>query len=94
LPLDQFKIDRSFVRDMLVDATSGAIAQTIISLGKVMGLPVIAEGVETQEQRDFLTGLGCHSFQGYLFGRPLPIEEFQLLLPVFASQAGSTMDGD
>jgi len=80
LPLDQLKIDRSFVRDMLVDVTSGAIAQTIISLGRAMGLPVIAEGVETEEQRDFLAGLGCHSFQGYLFSRPLPLEEFELLL--------------
>jgi diguanylate cyclase (GGDEF)-like protein/PAS domain S-box-containing protein len=80
LPLDQLKIDRSFVRDMLVDVTSGAIAQTIISLGKVMGLPVIAEGVETEEQRDFLAGLGCHTFQGYLFSKPLPLEEFELLL--------------
>ena len=80
LPLDQLKIDRSFVRDMLVDVASGAIAQTIISLGRVMGLPVIAEGVETEEQRDFLARLGCHSFQGYLFSRPLPLEEFQKLL--------------
>lgn len=80
LPLDQLKIDRSFVRDMLVDVTSGAIAQTIISLGRVMGLPVIAEGVETEEQRDFLAGLGCHAFQGHLFSRPLPLEEFELLL--------------
>jgi diguanylate cyclase (GGDEF)-like protein/PAS domain S-box-containing protein len=80
LPLDQLKIDRSFVRDMLVDVASGAIAQTIISLGRVMGLPVIAEGVETEEQRDFLAGLGCNSFQGYLFSRPLPLEEFELLL--------------
>jgi EAL domain-containing protein (putative c-di-GMP-specific phosphodiesterase class I) len=80
LPLDQLKMDRSFVRDMLVDVTSGAIAQTIVSLGRVMGLKVMAESVETEEQRDFLAGLGCHSFQGYLFSRPLPLEEFQLLL--------------
>jgi EAL domain-containing protein (putative c-di-GMP-specific phosphodiesterase class I) len=65
---------------MLVDATSGAIAQTIISLGRAMGLPVIAEGVETEAQRDFLAGLGCHSFQGYLFSRPIPLQEFELLL--------------
>ncbi len=64
LPLDQLKIDRAFVRDMLVDATSGAIAQTIISLGRAMGLSVIAEGVETEEQRDFLAGLGCHCLPG------------------------------
>ena len=79
LPLDLLKIDRSFVRDILADATSGAIAQTILSLSKAMGLPVIAEGVETEEQRDFLTNLGCHSFQGYLFSRPLPVEEFERL---------------
>jgi diguanylate cyclase (GGDEF)-like protein/PAS domain S-box-containing protein len=79
LPLDLLKIDRSFVRDILVDASSGAIAQTILSLSKAMGLPVIAEGVETEEQRDFLINLGCHSFQGYLFSRPLPIEDFERL---------------
>lgn len=83
LPLDQLKIDRAFVRDMLVDVTSGAIAQTIISLSRAMGLSVIAEGVETEEQRDFLAGLGCHSFQGYLFSRPVPLEQFQYFLPIF-----------
>jgi diguanylate cyclase (GGDEF)-like protein/PAS domain S-box-containing protein len=77
LPLDQLKIDRIFVRDILVDRGSGAIAETIVSLGKAMGLPVIAEGVETQEQRQFLEGLGCQTFQGYLFGWPLPIEDFE-----------------
>ena len=77
LPLDQFKIDRTFVQDILVDASSGAIAQTIISLSRAMGLPVIAEGVETAEQRDFLAGLGCHMFQGYLFSRPLALKEFE-----------------
>ena len=80
LPLDQLKIDRAFVRDMMVDVTSGAIAQTIISLGSAMGLSVIAEGVETEEQRGFLAGLGCHTFQGNLFSLPLPLEEFEALL--------------
>ena len=76
LPLDQLKIDRSFVRDILVDDSSAAIAQTIISLSRAMGLPVIAEGVETEEQREFLSHLGCHAFQGFLFSQALPIEEF------------------
>jgi diguanylate cyclase (GGDEF)-like protein/PAS domain S-box-containing protein len=87
LPLDQLKIDRAFVRDILSDVSSGAIAQTIISLSKAMGLSVIAEGVETEGQRDFLVGLGCTSFQGYLFSRPLPIEEFEKLWIFRASSA-------
>jgi diguanylate cyclase (GGDEF)-like protein/PAS domain S-box-containing protein len=80
LPLGLLKIDRAFVRDMLADATSGAIAQTIISLGRAMGLSVIAEGVENEEQRGFLAGLGCHTFQGFLFSPPLPLEQFDALL--------------
>jgi diguanylate cyclase (GGDEF)-like protein/PAS domain S-box-containing protein len=80
LPLGLLKIDRAFVRDMLVDATSGAIAQTIISLGRAMGLSVIAEGVESEEQRGFLAGLGCYTFQGFLFSPPLPLEQFDALL--------------
>jgi diguanylate cyclase (GGDEF)-like protein/PAS domain S-box-containing protein len=79
LPLDELKIDRSFVKDILVDASSRAIAQTIISLGRAMGFLVIAEGVETDEQWDFLMRLGCHSCQGYLFSRPLPAAEFERL---------------
>ena len=87
LPLDQLKIDQEFVRDILVDASSGAIAQSIISLSKAMGLSVIAEGVETEGQRDFLARLGCHSFQGFLFSGPLPLEEFQVLLTGLADNA-------
>jgi diguanylate cyclase (GGDEF)-like protein/PAS domain S-box-containing protein len=79
LPVDQLKIDYSFVRDMLVDAAGAAIAEAIISLGRAMKLQVIAEGVETVGQRDFLASLGCHSFQGYLFSHPLPVEEFDRL---------------
>jgi diguanylate cyclase (GGDEF)-like protein/PAS domain S-box-containing protein len=77
LPLDQLKIDRSFVRDILADITSGAIARTIISLSQAMGFSVIAEGIETEEQREFLASLGCHAFQGFLFSRPLPYEQFE-----------------
>jgi diguanylate cyclase (GGDEF)-like protein/PAS domain S-box-containing protein len=82
LPLHTLKIDISFVRDILVDANSGVIAQTIIALGRAMGLAVIAEGVESEEQRDFLANLGCTSYQGYLFSRPLPAEDFERMLPV------------
>ena len=87
LPLDELKIDLTFVRDLLDDAASGAIAQAILSLGKAMNLRVIAEGVETEEQRDFLIRIGCHSFQGFLFSRPLPLEEFQLWLPDSSGKA-------
>jgi diguanylate cyclase (GGDEF)-like protein/PAS domain S-box-containing protein len=80
LPLEQLKIDRSFVRDILVDATSGAIAQAIVSLSRAMGLSVIAEGVETEEQRLFLQRLGCFGFQGYLSARPMPLHDFEKIL--------------
>ncbi|MGC1645469.1 MAG: EAL domain-containing protein [Candidatus Sulfotelmatobacter sp.] len=90
LPLDQLKIDQEFVRDILVDASSSAIAQSIISLSRAMGLSVIAEGVETEGQRDYLARLGCHSFQGFLFSGPLPVEEFQRLLPSSARNAASS----
>jgi diguanylate cyclase (GGDEF)-like protein/PAS domain S-box-containing protein len=77
LPLDELKIDLSFVRDILVDASSHAIAQTIVTLSRAMGLSVIAEGVETSEQQKLLAELDCHSCQGYLIGRPVPAKEFE-----------------
>lgn len=77
LPLDQLKIDQSFVRDVLTDPNDAAIAKTIVALGKSLGLNVIAEGVETSEQRDFLADSGCFAYQGYYFSRPVPIEAFE-----------------
>lgn len=77
LPLDELKIDRGFVQDLIEDGPSGAIARVIISVGQVLNLSVIAEGVETEAQRDALLAMGCNSFQGYLFSRPLPADEFE-----------------
>ena len=77
LPLDQLKIDRSFVNDVLTDANDAAIARTIVLLAQSLELDAIAEGVETVAQRDFLASAGCTAYQGFLFARPLPIEEFE-----------------
>lgn len=85
LPLDQLKIDQGFVRNILTDTNDAAIAKMVIALAESMGLGVIAEGVEQQEQADLLAHMGCHAYQGYLFSRPVPLDAFEML----ASQMSS-----
>ena len=80
LPLDQLKIDQSFVRDILTDPNDAAIARTVIALGRSLGLDVIAEGVESQAQRDYLHSIECHAYQGYWFSRPLALAQFEILV--------------
>jgi EAL domain-containing protein (putative c-di-GMP-specific phosphodiesterase class I) len=80
LPLSQLKIDRTFIRDVLTDPNDAALVRTIIALTESMGLDVIAEGVETEEQRAFLEQVRCLAYQGYLYGRPMPVDAFQTLL--------------
>ncbi len=80
LPLECLKIDRSFVEDIISDLKVAAIAKAIVVMSQGLGLAVIAEGVETQEQQDSLLRMGCRLFQGYLFSRPLPLEKFERLV--------------
>ncbi len=74
MPLDQLKIDKSFVRDVLSDPSDAAIAISILTLAQALNLEVVAEGVETEGQLQFLLQNGCKAFQGYLFGKPVPAE--------------------
>jgi EAL domain-containing protein (putative c-di-GMP-specific phosphodiesterase class I) len=78
LPLDQLKIDQSFVRDLLNGAMDASLVRAIITLARTLNMNVIAEGVESEAQREFLKGQGCYAYQGYLFSPALPMAEFEL----------------
>ncbi len=85
LPLDQLKIDQSFIRDIVTDNSDKAIVRTIIAMAQSLDIDVIAEGVETEEQRQLLLKNGCTRFQGYLFGKPVPIKQFEEMLKQISS---------
>jgi EAL domain-containing protein (putative c-di-GMP-specific phosphodiesterase class I) len=80
LPLDQLKIDQSFVRDIATDSSDRAIVRTIIAMAQSLNMNVIAEGVETEEQQQILWSKGCIHYQGYLYSKPIPIEQFERLI--------------
>ena len=86
LPLDQLKIDQSFVREVPEDPHACSIVRAIITLAKSLELDIIAEGVETESQRQFLLENGCELYQGYLFSRPIPIEQFNELIENLQNQ--------
>ena len=77
LPLDQLKIDQSFLHEALSNPKDAALVRATVTLGHSLGMMVIAEGVETQAQRDFLVREGCLNFQGYYFGHPAPVEALE-----------------
>jgi EAL domain-containing protein (putative c-di-GMP-specific phosphodiesterase class I) len=87
LPIQQLKIDRSFVRNLLHSRNDAVIVQTIIGMANTLGVAVIAEGVETQEQQRCLGALGCMAYQGFLYGRPVPLSEFEATLAQAAQGA-------
>ena len=76
LPLDELKIDCSFVRELPENENAASIVSSILAMGKSLGIGVVAEGVETEQQRDFLAKAGCFAYQGYLFSRPLAVDDF------------------
>jgi EAL domain-containing protein (putative c-di-GMP-specific phosphodiesterase class I) len=80
LPLYQLKIDQSFVRDIAIDSSDQAIVRTIIAMAHTLNLNVIAEGVETEQQQSLLLNNGCTHYQGYFYGKPMPIEAFEVQL--------------
>lgn len=86
LPLDQIKIDQSFVHDITTDSNDAVIVRTIIGMAKNLSLNILAEGVETKQQVEFLMQHGCHAFQGFMFSKPVPLPDFELLLKKYYAE--------
>jgi EAL domain-containing protein (putative c-di-GMP-specific phosphodiesterase class I) len=91
LPIGQLKIDQSFIRDIALDTQDRTIVRTIISMASTLGLECIAEGVETEEQLQLLIEDGCDQFQGYLFDKPQPVEQFEAMLRAAATPGARGM---
>ena len=91
LPLDQLKIDQSFIHDIAENHDGVVIVQTIIAMANKLGMEVIAEGVETKAQKDFLIQQHCLNFQGYLFGKPMPVNEFEQALKCWVTPADESL---
>jgi len=89
LPLDQLKIDQSFIRDALRDDNAAVIARTVLALGKALNLNVIAEGVETAAHHAFIRDEGCQQYQGYLFSKPLPEAELEVFIANIGTESGA-----
>ncbi len=87
LPIDKLKIDRSFIKELPQDSEDAAIVKAIVALAKSLNIELIAEGVETEEQKKFLLREGCAQIQGYLYSRPLPLKEFEEFLKDFSEHA-------
>ena len=95
-PLDSLKIDRSFITDLIEDRDDAAICSAIIAIARELGLTVVAEGVEREDQVEFLCRHGCDQIQGYLYSRPLPVDQLETFLtevPDYAEMVASTIVG-